>query len=195
MSRYSVIFCAFFCTSKKWWLLAQVSRTSNLKLVKAWPAARPGSLATYAGCWQCNEPLTSRARVALLHLSTVTGSTFVFRLRGPEQSDTLLQGSRLAVTAISILILSLMFRSARLPKISAISSRRAWVTERRNRQHGRSSLCSGSDDVCHCEGKCAERGTSSRKGCRRSCQPADLLCCDIRTVCDTDLNTQETHLW
>ena len=29
------------------------------------------------------------------------------------------------------------------------------------------------DDVCHCKGKCAERGTSSRKGCRRSCRPAD----------------------
>ena len=28
VSRYSVIFCAFFCASKKWRLLAQVSRTS-----------------------------------------------------------------------------------------------------------------------------------------------------------------------
>ena len=53
-----------------------------------------------------------------------------------------------------------MFGSARLPKLaSAISLPRAWVTGRRNRQCGRSSLSSDFDDVCHCEGKCAERGT------------------------------------
>ena len=37
-------FLRFFCASKKWRLLAQVSRTSDLK---AWPSARPGSLATW----------------------------------------------------------------------------------------------------------------------------------------------------
>ena len=66
--------------------------------------------------------------------------------------------------------------SARLPKLaSAISSSRAWVTGRRNRQCGRCSLSSDFDDVCHCEGKCAERGTSSRNGCRRSCRHRPLL--------------------
>ena len=54
------------------------------------------------------------------------------------------------------------------------------MTGRRNRQCGRSSLSSDFDDVCHCEGKCAERGTSSRNGCRHSCQ--HRLCCGIRTV-------------
>ena len=44
-----------------------------------------------------------------------------------------------------------MFGSARLPKLaSAISSPTAWVTGRRNRQCGRSSLSSDFDDVCHC---------------------------------------------
>ena len=70
----------------------------------------------------------------------------------------------------------LVFGSASLPKLaSAISSPRAWVTGRRNRQCGRSSLSSDFDDVCHCEGKCAERGTSSRNGCRRSCRHQPLL--------------------
>ena len=69
-----------------------------------------------------------------------------------------------------------MFGSARLPKLaSATSSSRAWVTGRRNRQCGRCSLSSDFDDVCHCEGKCAERGTSSRNGCRRSCRHRPLL--------------------
>ena len=88
-----------------------------------------------------------------------------------------------------------VFGSARLPKLaSTISSPRAWVTGRRTRHIcGRSSLSSDFDDVCHCEGKCAERGTSSRNGCRRSCQ--HRLCCGIRTVRDKDLKTQETHLW
>ena len=79
VSRYSVTFCDF-CVSKKWRLLAQVSGTSDLK-----PAGRPGSLATYAGDWQCIERTTSRARVALLHLSTTTGSTFLFKLRSPSK--------------------------------------------------------------------------------------------------------------
>ena len=110
-----------------------------------------------------------------------------------------LQRSRLAATANSLYryrFLILAFRSARLQKlVSAISSRTAWVTGRRNRQCGRSSLCSDSDDVCHCEGKCVERGRSSRKGCRRSFRPANRLCCGIYTVRDKDPKTQETHLW
>ena len=49
------------------------------------------------------------------------------------------------------------------------------MTGRRHRQCGRSSLSSDFDEVCHCEGKCAERGTSSSNGCRRSCRHQPLL--------------------
>ena len=72
--------------------------------VIAWPVVRPGSLATFAGCWQCSEPTTSRARVALLHFLTATGSTFAFRQGGPSKVISLLQDSRLAATSISISI-------------------------------------------------------------------------------------------
>ena len=187
--RYTVIFCAFL-REQKWQLLALVSRTSDLK---AWPAVRPGSFATNAGYWQCSEPTTSRARVALLHLSTATVSTFYSLYEARPRWKPLLQtqSSRLAATDISYheyWFLIHVFRSPRLPKlVSAISSPRAWVTGTRNRQCGRSSLCSDFDDVYHCEGKCAEQGTSWRKGCRRSCRPADRLCCGICTVRDKDL--------
>ena len=161
-------------------------------------AAWQPSLATYTGCmltWQCREPTTSRARVALLHLSTATGSTFVFRLRGP--SKVISPSSRFErqrqLYRYMYRFFILVFSSARLPKLaSAISSPRAWVTGRRNRQCGRSSLSSDFDDVSHCEGKCAERGTSSSNGCPRSCR--HRLCCGIRTVRGKDLKTQETPL-
>ena len=131
-------FFALFCASKKWRLLAQVSRTSDLK---AWPSARPGSLATYAGCWHdsaVHEPTTSRARVALLHLSTATGSTFVFRLWGP--SKVISPSLRIKISSDSYLyrFFIRVFGSARLPKLaSTISSPRAWVTGRRTLQCGR----------------------------------------------------------
>ena len=127
--------------------------------------------------WQCREPTTSRAGVALLHLSTATGSTFVFRLGGP--SKVISPSSRFKISSDSYRyrFFILVFGSARLPKLaSAISSPTAWVTGRRNRQCGCSFLSSDFDDVCHCEGKCAERGTSSRNGwCRRSCRHRPLL--------------------
>ena len=92
---------------------------------------------------------------------------------------SLLQGSRLAATAISISILySRVWFCLPSEAASAISSPRAWVIGRRNRQCSRSSLSSDFDNVCHCEGKCAERGTRSRNGCRRSCR--HRLCCGIR---------------
>ena len=129
---------------------------------------------------------------------SVSKSGLSRRERDGWQVCPLLQGSRLAATAVyRYRFFILVFRSARLPKLaSAISSSRAWVTGRRNRQCGRSSICSDSDDVCHCEGKCAERGMSSGKGCRLTFVPtADRLCFGIRTVRDTDLKTSRTHSW
>ena len=165
-------------------------RSESLAVRAAW---QPGHLC-WLLTWQCRKLTTSRARVALLHLSTATGSTFVFRLRGP--SKVISPSSRIEISSDSYIyrFFIRVFGSARLPKLaSTISSPRAWVTGRRTRQCGRSSVSSDFDDVCHCEGKCAERGTSSRNGCRRSCQ--HRLCCGIRTVRDKDLKTQETHLW
>ena len=99
--RYTVIFRAFL-REQKWQLLALVSRISDLN---AWPAVRHGSFATYAGYWQCSEPTTSRARVALLHLSTATGSAFYSLYEARPRWNPLLQSSRLAATDISIMII------------------------------------------------------------------------------------------
>ena len=142
---------------------------------------------------------TSRARVTLLHLSTATGSTFVFRLRGP--SKVISPSSRFKISSdsyidIDSLFSCLVLRAFRSRLASAISSSRAWVTGRRNRQCGRCSLSSDFDDVCHCEGKCAERGTSSNRGTDVDVRANTSRCCGIRTVrSDKDLKTQETHLW
>ena len=122
VSRYSVIF-ALFCASKKWRLLAQVSRTSDLAESLAVRAAwQPGHLC-WLLTWQCGEPTTSRAGVALLHLSTATSSTFVFRLRGP--SKVISPSSRFKISSDSYRyrFFILVFGSAHLPKLaSAISS-------------------------------------------------------------------------
>ena len=84
--------------------------------LKAWPSARPGSLATYSGrvrhvrwllTWQCREQTTSRARVALFHLSTATGSTFVFRLRGP--SKVISPSSRFKISSDSYIGIDSLF--------------------------------------------------------------------------------------
>ena len=129
VSRYSVIFCAFFCASKKWRLLAQVSRTSDLK---AWPSARPGSLATYGLrwllTWQCREPTTSRARVAPLHLSTATGSTFVFRLRG--LSKVISPSSRFKISSDSYIGIDSLFGCLVLRAL------RSLLRRSRRREHG-----------------------------------------------------------
>ena len=53
-------------------------RPESLAVRAAW---QPGHL-RWLVTWQSREPTTSRARVALLHLSTATGSIFIFRLRG-----------------------------------------------------------------------------------------------------------------
>ena len=75
-------FLSLFCASKKWQLLAQVPWTSNLLSLAGRAAWQPHHLRCY---WHCSELTTSRARVALLHFSTATGGTFVFRLRGPSK--------------------------------------------------------------------------------------------------------------
>ena len=171
-------------------------RPESLAVRAAWQS---GHLATLAACWH-HSAVNQRQVKPELHCFTCRRRQAALLFSGYEARARwypLLQGSRLAATAISIIryrFFILVFGSARLPKLaSAISSPRAWVTGRRNGQCGRGSLSSDFDDVCHCEGKCADRGTSSRNGCRRSCR--HRLCCGIRTVRDKDLKTQETHLW
>ena len=180
MSRYSVIFCAFFCVSKIWRLLAQVSRTSiwSLAVRAAW---QPGHL--LRSCKACplaadmTVPWTNDKSSQSCTVSLVDGDRqyFCFQATRPEQGDIpffKVQDQQRQLYRYRFFIR--VFGSARLLKLaSAISSPRAWVTGRRNRQCGRSSLSSDFDDVCHCEGKCAERGTSSN-GCRRSATPALL---------------------
>ena len=147
-------------------------RPESLAVRAAW---QPGHF-RWLLTWQCREPTTSRAGVALLHLSTATGSTFVFRLGGPSKVISPFSRFKISSDSYRYRFFILVFGSARLRKLaSAILSPTAWVTGRRNRQCGCSSLSSDFDDVCHCEGKCAERGTSSRNGCRRSCRHRPLL--------------------
>ena len=93
VSRYSVIFCAFLREQKM-----AVARASVADI-------RPESLAVLA--WQYREPTTSRARVALLHLSTATGSTFVFRLRGP--SKVISPSSRFKISSDSYIDIDSLF--------------------------------------------------------------------------------------
>ena len=105
VSRYSVIFCAFL-RKQKWRLLVPVSRTSDL-IMKAWPSARPGSLATYAGCWH-DSAVYQRQVEPELHCFTCRRWQAALLFSGYEARARwypLLQGSRLAVTAISISIL------------------------------------------------------------------------------------------
>ena len=75
-------------------------RSESLAVRAAW---QPGHL-RWLLTWQCREPKTSRARVALFHLSTAT----VLLFSGYEARARwypLLQGSRLAATTISVSIL------------------------------------------------------------------------------------------
>ena len=141
-------FLRFFLREQK----MAVARASVTDIdLKAWPSARPGSLATYSGrvtvrhvrwllTWQCREPTTSRAIVALFHLSTATGSTFVFRLRGP--SKVISPSSRFKISSDSYIGIDSLFGCLVLRAFwsllrRSISSPRAWVTGRRNGQCGR----------------------------------------------------------
>ena len=188
-------FCAFFFTRAKYGGCSRKCRGHQTWML-GWSRGLHGILATNAGyqCWQRSEP-TSRARLALVHLSTAAGSTFVFRLCIWGRSQVISPSSRFNISSDSYIDIDSLFSCFVLRAFRSLfrQSRRpaiAWVIGRRYRQCRRSCLCSDPDDV-DCEGKCAERGTSSRKGCR----PADRLYCGVRTVCDKDLKTQETHLW
>ena len=75
--------------------------------MKAWPSARPGSLATDAGCW--HDSAVNQRQVELeLHCFTCRRRQAALLFSGYEARARwypLLQGSRLAATAISISIL------------------------------------------------------------------------------------------
>ena len=78
-------------------------RSESLAVRAAW---QPGHL-RWLLTWQCGEPTTIRARVALLHLSTATGSTFVFRLRGP--SKVISPSSRFKISSDSCIDIDSLF--------------------------------------------------------------------------------------
>ena len=87
VSRYSVIFCAFFARAKN----GGCSRKCRgHQIRKAWPSARPGSLATYsyAGCWH-DSAVNQRQVEPELTASLVDGDRqhFCFQATRPEQGD------------------------------------------------------------------------------------------------------------
>ena len=187
-------FFALFCASKKWRLLAQVSRTLDLK---AWPSARPGSLATYAGCWHDSavNP-TSRARVALLHLSTATGSTFVFRLQGP--SKVISPSSRFKISSDSYIDIDSLFSCL------VLRAFRSLLRRSRRREHGWLGEGIGSVVVAPfpvsltmCVTVKANALNEERvRGTDVDVRADTGRCFGIRTVrSGKDLKTQETHLW
>ena len=102
------------------WFFALFLREQKMAVTRARVAdIRPESLAVRASwqpghlrwlvTWQsrAREPTTSRARVALLHLSTATGSTFVFRLRGP--SKVISRSSRFKISSDSCIDIDSLF--------------------------------------------------------------------------------------
>ena len=98
-------FFALFLREQKWRLLAQVLRTSDLK---AWPAARPGSLATNAAALATDSAVNLRQVEQELNFFTCRRRQAALLCSGYEARArwySLLQGSRLAETARSISIL------------------------------------------------------------------------------------------
>ena len=190
MSRYSVIFCAFLREQKMAVARASVAdiRPESLAVRAAW---QPGHL-RWLLTWQCREPTTSRAGAALLHLSTATGSTFVFRLRGP--SKVISSSSRFKISSDSYRyqIFILVFGSARLPKLaSAISSPIAWEKE-----SGSVVVAPVPVTLTMCVTVKANALNEERvRGTDVDVRADTGRCCGIRTVRDNDLKTQETHLW
>ena len=127
MSRYSVIFCAFFAWAKNGGCSRKCHghRSESLAVRAAW---QPGDLRWLLLTWQCREPTTSRARVALFHLSTATGRTFAFRLRGP--SKVISPSSRLKISSDSYIGIDSLF--------GCLVLRAFWSLLRRSRrrEHG-----------------------------------------------------------
>ena len=149
-------------------------RPESLAVRAAW---QPGHL-RWLLTWQCHEPTTSRAGVALLHLSTATGSTFVFRLRGP--SKVISPSSRFKISSDSYIDIDSLFSCL------VLRAFRSLLRRSRRRVHG--WLGEGSVVVAPfpvtltmCVTVKAnalhayERGTSSRNGCRQSCRHRPLL--------------------
>ena len=189
-------FFALFCGSKNGGCSRKCRGRQTWKL-----GLSRGLAASPAGYWQCSEPTTSRARVALLRLSTATGSTFVFRLRGPGK--VISPSSRFKISGDGYIDIDSLF------SCFVLRAFRSLLRRSRRREHGwlgdgigcvvAAPFAGDSDDVCPCEGKCAERGTRERERGRdvdiRADRPADRLYCGIRTVRDKNLKTQDTHLW
>ena len=175
VSRYSVIFCAFFTRAKNGGCSRKCRGHQTWKLgrprgLPAWP---PTLAADMTVPWT-NDKSSQSCTASGLSRSTATGCTFVFRLRGP--SKVISPSSRFKISSDSYIDIDSLFGCLVLRAFRSLLRRSR--PGRRNRQCGRSSLSSDFDDVyvCHCEGKCAERGTR----CRHSCQ--HRLCCGIRTV-------------
>ena len=187
MSRYSVILCAFFARAKM-----AVARASVTDIdLKAWPSARPGSLATYAGCWHDTDSAVNQRQVepelhALFHLSTATGSTFVFRLRGPSNCKVISPSSRFKISSDSYIDIDSLFSCLVLRAFRSLLRRsgrqeHGWLGE------GIGSVFAAPFPVnltrcvtvkANALNKERVRGTDV--DVRRSCQ--HRLCCGIRTV-------------
>ena len=149
-------------------------RPESFAVRAAW---QPGHL-RWLLTWQCHEPTTSRAGVALLHLSTATGSTFVFRLRGP--SKVISPSSRFKISSDSYIDID------SLSSCLVLRAFRSLLRRSRRRLHGWLGQGIGSVvvapfpvtlTICVTVKANAlhERGTSSRNGCRRSCRHRPLL--------------------
>ena len=104
MSRYSVIFCAFFARAKN----GGCSR--KCRGHQTWKLGRPRGLAawppSFAGCWRDSAVIVNQRQVELeLHCFTCRRRQAALLFSGYEARARwfpLLQGSRLAATAIDI---------------------------------------------------------------------------------------------
>ena len=109
-----------------------------------------------------------------------------------------LQGSRSAVTALSIWILYFFaFRFACFACFGDLLAGCITWTKKESAVFSELTLQWGFDDVCHCEGKCAER-SDFEEGLSVCVprRPAHWLCFVASApVDDKDFKTQKTHLW
>ena len=128
------------------------------------------------------------ARVALFHLSTATGSTFVFRLRGP--SRVISPSSRFKISSDSYIGIDSLFGCLVLRAFRAEACFGDLVAESMGDWEKESAVWS--QLPFQWLWRCVSLWRQMR-WTRRSCQ--HRLCCGIRTVRDKDLKTQETHLW
>ena len=109
VSRYSVIFCASFARAKN----GGCSRKCRgHQIRKAWPSA-PRGLAAWPPSLAADMtvPWTNdkSSQSWLLHLSTATGSTFAFRLRGPSKVISPSSTSRFKIRSDSYIDIDSLF--------------------------------------------------------------------------------------